>query len=83
MTIEEKINDKKHDLEYIDKEKVLKIAKEKSEVIKNKLEDLYEISKEKATPVIEKAVEEVRNSAIKVTKEVLTKLETKNEKESK
>ena len=75
MAIEEKINEVKKDLEDLDKEKVLKIAKKKSEEIKEKLDDLYELAKKKATPVVEGAVEDLRNSAIKVTKEVLTKLE--------
>ena len=69
------INEVKKDLEDLDKEKVLKIAKKKSEEIKEKLDDLYELAKKKATPVVEGAVEDLRNSAIKVTKEVLTKLE--------
>ena len=75
MAIEEKINEIKKDLEDLDKEKVLKIAKKKSEEIKDKLDDLYKLAKKKATPVVESAVEGLRNSAIKVTKEVLTKLE--------
>ena len=54
-----------------DKELKLLTPKE----IKEKLDDLYELAKKKATPVVEGAVEDLRNSAIKVTKEVLTKLE--------
>ena len=69
------INKIKEELADLDKEKVLKIAKKKSEEIKEKLDDLYELAKKKATPVVEGAVEDLRNSAIKVTKEVLTKLE--------
>ena len=82
MTVEDikkeftdKVDEVKKGLEDLDKEKVLKIAKKKSEEIKEKLDDLYELAKKKATPVVEGAVEDLRNSAIKVTKEVLTKLE--------
>ena len=59
------------------KEKVLEIAKEKSEELKVKLEELADYAKEKATPVIEEKVEELRKSLIKVTKEITNKLEEK------
>ena len=70
-----KIEDIKCELEDLDKEKVLKIAKEKSEEIKNKTKELIELAKEKGTPVLENAANEIRLKAIDVTKEVLKKLE--------
>ena len=73
--IEDKIEEIKEEIKSLDGEKVLKIAKEKSKEIMQSIEELYEYAKKKATPVIEKAVDGFRETAIKVTKEVLTKLE--------
>ena len=72
-----KVNDLKKELEDLDKEKVLAIAKKKGEELKEKASELVELAKEKGTPVLEKAASEVRERAILVTKEVLKKLETK------
>ena len=63
------------ELEDLDKEKVLKIAKEKSEDIKQKTLDLVQLAKDKGTPVLEGVADDVRLKAIDVTKEVLRKLE--------
>ena len=71
----DKIDDLKHEIEDLDKEKVLEIAKEKGEALKNKANELLELAKEKGTPVLEKSAEDVRKKAILVTKEVLKKLE--------
>ena len=73
--IEDKIEEIKAELSDLDKEKVLKIAKEKASQIKEKASDLVEFAIEKGTPVLEKAAEAVREQAIKVTKEILNKLE--------
>ena len=74
-----KINDFKRELEDLDKEKALDIARKKGEQLKIKASELVELAKEKGTPVLEKAADEVRQRAILVTKDVLKKLET-NEK---
>lgn len=73
--ITDKIEEIKKEICELDKEKVLEIAKEKSDMITKKITELSNIAKDKATPVIDKAIEELRESAIKVTKEVLEKLE--------
>ena len=78
-----KVNNLKKELEDLDKEKVLAIAKKKGEELKEKAGELVELAKEKGTPVLEKAASEVRERAILVTKEVLKKLENKETKESK
>ena len=65
----------KSELEDLDKEKVLKIAKEKSEDIKQKTLDLVQLAKDKGTPVLEGVADDVRLKAIDVTKDVLRKLE--------
>ena len=75
-----RINDLKEELEDLDKEKVLAIAKKKGEELKVKAGELVELAKEKGTPVLEKAANEVRERAILVTKDVLKKLETKESK---
>lgn len=78
-----RVNELKDELEDLDKEKVLAIAKKKGEQLKEKAAELVELAKEKGTPVLEKAASEVREKAILVTKEVLKKLENKETKESK
>ena len=79
----EKVNSLKDELEDLDEEKVLAIAKKKGEQLKDKANELVELAKEKGTPVLEKAANDVREKAILVTKEVLKKLEGKETKESK
>ena len=75
-----KLTDLKKDIEDLDKEKALNIAKEKGEALKVKANELLEIAKEKGTPVLEKAADDVRKKAIQVTKEVLKKLEKEETK---
>ena len=72
-----KIEDIRNELDYLDKEKVLKIAKEKGNDLKNKADELVELAKEKGTPVIEASADAVRQKAISATKSVLAKLEEK------
>ena len=76
----DKIENLKEELEDLDKEKVLAIAKKKGEALKKKASELVELAKEKGTPILEKAADEVRERAILVTKEVLKKLEEKETK---
>ena len=73
----DRVNNLKKELEDLDKEKVLEIAKKKGEQLKVKAAELVELAKEKGTPVLEKAANEVRERAVLVTKEVLKKLENK------
>ena len=61
--VEDKINEIRKDLNDLDKEKVLKIAKKKSEDIKKKCQDLVDLAIE------------VRDSTINVMKEMIDKLE--------
>jgi gas vesicle protein len=71
-----KVDDIKNELEDLDKEKVLKIAKEKGEQLKKKADELVQLAKDKGTPVLEGMAEDVRQKAISVTKDVLDKLES-------
>lgn len=70
-----KVDEIKAEIEDLDKEKVLKIAKEKAEALKKKTAELVELAKEKGTPVLEGVADDVRQKAINVTKDVLKKLE--------
>lgn len=74
--IEEKINEIRHDLNDLDKEKVLKIAKTKSDEIKTKCEDLVNLAIDKGTPVLKDAAIEVRDKTIDVMQDMIKKLET-------
>ena len=78
--IEVKIYEIKEELEDLDKEKVLKIAKQKAKKVQEKAENLVKYAVEKGTPVLEKTAESIREKAIVVTKEVLNKLEAKEDK---
>ena len=73
--VEDKINEIRKDLNDLDKEKVLKIAKKKSEDIKKKCQDLVDLAISKGTPVLKDAAIEVRDSTINVMKEMIDKLE--------
>ena len=73
--IETKIAEIKDELEDLDKEKALKIAKKKAADIKEKSEELVNLAVEKGTPVLQKTADEVRQKAIVVVKEVLKRLE--------
>lgn len=75
-----KIDEIKEELSDLDKEKVLKIAKQKGNDIKDKCEELVELAKKKGTPILENAANEVREKAIEAVKEVLEKLETADKK---
>ena len=75
-----KINEFKREIEDLDREKVLAIAKEKGEALKIKANELVDLAKEKGTPILEKTAADVRSKAISVTKEVLRKLENTEKK---
>ena len=79
-TIEKQINDIKQELSDLDKEKALKIAKEKGKKIVKKSEELYNIAKEKGTPILENAADEIRKTAIDVLNSLTEKLEKKEPK---
>ncbi len=73
----EKIENIETELKSLDKEKVLKIAKQKAKDLKQLSEDLLKYAKEKGTPVLEKAAKDVKEKIIEVTREALDKLEEK------
>ena len=73
--VEEKITEIRHDLNDLDKEKVLGIAKEKSNQIKDKCQDLVDLAIDKGTPVLKNAAVEVRDKTVDVMKDMIKKLE--------
>lgn len=68
------------ELKSLDKEKVKDIAAKKAREIKEKAEDIYKYAIEKGTPVVEKAADNVRRQALKVVKDVESKLEEPKKK---
>lgn len=76
--IEIKVAEIKESLADLDKETVLKIAKKKAKQVQEKAEDLVNYAIEKGTPILEQTANSVREKAIAVTKDVLTKLEKQN-----
>jgi len=83
ITFQEKVDEIKEELDDLDKEKVLSIAKEKGEQLKKKSEELIKLAKEKGTPVLQKVAKEVKEKSIIVVKEVLNKLEGEEAKTTK
>ena len=79
----DKIDEIKEELTDLDKEKALKIAKEKGKQLKIKAEEIYNFALEKGTPVVQKAADEVRNKTIEVVEEVLKRLKEENKKAEK
>ena len=73
--VEGKITEIRHDLNDLDKEKVLKIARKKSEQIKKKCQELVDLAIDKGTPVLKDAAVEVRDKTIDVMQDMIKKLE--------
>ncbi len=80
IQIEDKIEEVRVELEDLDKEKVLKIAKKKGQQIQDKCQELVDLAVKKGTPVLENAANEVREKSIEVVSEVLEKLENADRK---
>ena len=74
------IEEIKEELSDLDKEKALKIAKQKGKAIVKKSEELYKLAVEKGTPVLENAADEIRKTSIDVLKSITKKLEKKDKK---
>lgn len=71
-----KIETLQGELATLDKEKIKEMALAQAQVIKSKAEELYKYAIEKGTPVVENAANEVRKQALKVVKDLQSKLET-------
>lgn len=75
-----KIDEIKEELQDLDKEKVLELAKKQGDKIKEKADELVKYAKEKGTPVLEKAASDAREKTIEVLKETINKLEDAQKK---
>ncbi len=69
------VNDLQKELADLDKEKVLKIAKQKAMKIQKKAEELYKLAKEKGTPVLEASINELKQATADALKKIVNKLE--------
>lgn len=78
VEFESKLYQIKEELEELDKEKVLKIAKKKAKELKDAVDELVDYAVDKGTPVLEKTANKIREKAIATTKDVLVKLEGEN-----
>ena len=78
--VEEKISQIKSELKDLDKEKALKVAKEKGKELLDKCDDLVDYAKEKGTPYLKKAANDVREKTISVLEDTIKKLESNNKK---
>ena len=77
-----KIAEIKKSISELDKEKVLKIAKEKGAILKEKCEDLIAYAKEKGIPAVEKIAKELKEKAAVVTKEVVARIQENKESQA-
>lgn len=73
--IENAIKDLKSEIESLDKEEILEIARAKAEVVQEKASKLVKYTKKRGEEELEKAAEALRKTAINVSKEVIKKLE--------
>jgi len=75
-TVEEKIEWLKTELENLDKETVLEEAQKQAKKLQDAAEELVEYAIEKGTPVVEKSANAIKQQIVKVSKQVIKKLET-------
>lgn len=73
--LEKKIAKLNDELDNLDKEKVLEIAKKKGEDIKRRAQLLFDTAVKKGDEEMKNITEKLRNRAVDVTKNVLSKLE--------
>ena len=75
--ISNKIAEIKQSISELDKEKILKIAKEKGALLKEKCDELIQYAREKGLPAIEKTAKELKEKASFVAKETIARIEEK------
>ena len=80
---QDKILEIQDDFEDLDKEKAAVVAKKYATNIKNKTEELVSLAIEKGTPVVRDAADQVREKAVVVAKDVIDRLEKKEDKPKK
>ena len=80
--IEKKIDELREELNDLDREKVLKYAKEKAVLIKEKAQELVDLAIKEGTPLLRETALEVKTKAIQVAKETINRLEENEKKEN-
>ncbi len=75
QNLETKLKEIETGIKELDKEKIIDIAKEKSESLRKKAEELIESAKKAGKPILEDAAKSVKKSLANATREVLKKLE--------
>ena len=70
-----KIKEIRSELESLDKEKALEIAKSTGKDLKIKAQELVDLAIDKGTPVLKNAAVEVRDKTVDVMKDMIKKLE--------
>ena len=80
---QDKILEIQDDFEDLDREKVAVVAKKYANNIKAKTEELVSLAIEKGTPVVRDAADQVKEKAIVVAKDVIERLEKKEDKTTK
>ena len=80
---QDKILEIQDDFEDLDREKVAVVAKKYANNIKAKTEELVSLAIEKGTPVVRDAADQVKEKAIVVAKDVIVRLEKKEDKTTK
>lgn len=83
VNIENKISELKEELNDLDREKVISIARKKASQIKDKAEELVKLAVDKGTPVLKDAAVEVKEKAILVAKEAIERLENSDKEKKK
>ena len=73
-----KIKEIKAELDDLDKEKALEIAKSTGKDLKVKAQELVDLAIDKGTPVLRDAAEEVKAKVLDLSKEVTARLEKEN-----
>lgn len=81
--IEVKIYEIKNELRDLDKEKVLDIAKKKASDLQKMSSELVNYAVEKGTPILQKSADSIKEKVVKVSKEVIEKLEKETPKQKK
>ncbi len=71
---DQKVKEIKAELNSLDKEKVLEIAKKKGGELKVKAQELVDLAKEKGTPKLKKAAEGILENVVKVSNDAIKKL---------
>ena len=75
---DKKIKEIRSELESLDKEKALEIAKSTGKDLKIKAQELVDLAIDKGTPILRDAAEDVKTKVLEVSKEVTARLEKEN-----